>query len=118
MRIHHLLLLPLAIGCASSPREVDSPSLAAGAIADQGSFVVTLGRDTIAAERFRFGRGRIDGEVVVDAEADLVVVERLRAFDVSDVEAVEQACEEIVGSSAPRSCSRLVNTAVTSRVFR
>jgi hypothetical protein len=64
MRIHHLLLLPLAIGCASSPREVDSPSLAAGAITDQGSFVVTLGRDTIAAERFRFGRGRIDGEVV------------------------------------------------------
>jgi hypothetical protein len=29
-----------------------------------GTFVVTLGRDTIAAERFRFGRGRIDGEVV------------------------------------------------------
>lgn len=64
MRIHQLLLLPLAIGCASSPREVDAPSLAAAAIADQGSFVVTLGRDTIAAERFRFGRGRIDGEVV------------------------------------------------------
>lgn len=64
MRLYHLLLFPLAIACASSPREVDSPSLAAGAIADQGSFVVTLGRDTIAAERFRFGRGRIDGEVV------------------------------------------------------
>ena len=64
MRIYQLLLLPLAIGCASSPREVSSPSLAAGAIADQGSFVVTLGRDTIAAERFRLGRGRIDGEVV------------------------------------------------------
>jgi hypothetical protein len=43
---------------------VDSPSLAASTIADQGSFIVTLGRDTIAAERFRFGRGRIDGEVV------------------------------------------------------
>ena len=64
MRIYQVLLLPLAIGCASSPREVNSPSLAAGAIADQGSFVVTLGRDTIAAERFRLGRGRIDGEVV------------------------------------------------------
>ncbi len=64
MRLHHVLLLALAIGCASSPREVDSPSLAGAAIADQGSFVVTLGRDTIAAERFRFGRGRIDGEVV------------------------------------------------------
>jgi hypothetical protein len=59
-----MLLLPLAIGCASSPREVDSPSRAASLIADQGSFVVTLGSDTIAAERFRFGRGRIDGEVV------------------------------------------------------
>jgi hypothetical protein len=34
------------------------------AMADQGAFVVTLGRDTIAAERFRFGRARIDGEVV------------------------------------------------------
>ena len=33
-------------------------------MADQGSFIVTLGRDTIAAERFRFGRARIDGEVV------------------------------------------------------
>lgn len=33
-------------------------------MADQGTFVVTLGRDTIAAERFRFGRARIDGEVV------------------------------------------------------
>ncbi len=29
-----------------------------------GTFVVTLGRDTIAAERFRFGRARLDGEVV------------------------------------------------------
>jgi hypothetical protein len=33
-------------------------------MADQGTFIVTLGRDTIAAERFRFGRARIDGEVV------------------------------------------------------
>ncbi len=64
MRLTHVVLVPLAIGCASSPREVDSPSLAAAAMADQGSFIVTLGRDTIAAERFRFGRGRIDGEVV------------------------------------------------------
>ena len=64
MRLRTILLLPLAMGCASSPRAVDGPSLAASALVDQGSFVVTLGRDTIAAERFRFGRGRIDGEVV------------------------------------------------------
>jgi hypothetical protein len=64
MRIHYALLLPLAIGCASSPREVDTPSFATYGIADQGTFVVTLGRDTIAAERFRFGRSRLDGEVV------------------------------------------------------
>ncbi|HJU67406.1 MAG TPA: DUF2911 domain-containing protein [Gemmatimonadaceae bacterium] len=64
MRSHYAVLLLLAIGCASSPRETDSPSLAASGAADMGTFVVTLGRDTIAAERFRFGRGRIDGEVV------------------------------------------------------
>jgi hypothetical protein len=63
MRLHYALLVPLVIGCASSPREADSTSFSAGA-ADMGTFVVTLGRDTIAAERFRFGRGRIDGEVV------------------------------------------------------
>jgi len=64
MRIQYALLLPLAIACASSPREADSRSLAAFGIADQGTFVVALGRDTIAAERFRFGRARLDGEVV------------------------------------------------------
>jgi hypothetical protein len=64
MRIQYALLLPLAIGCASSPREADTRSLAAFGIADQGTFVVALGRDTIAAERFRFGRARLEGEVV------------------------------------------------------
>jgi hypothetical protein len=64
MRIPYVLLLPLAIACATSPRRVDTPSLAPFGIADQGTFVVTLGRDTIAAERFRFGRARLDGEVV------------------------------------------------------
>ena len=64
MRFPYALLLPLAIGCASSPREADSPSLGAAGVGDMGTFVVTLGRDTIAAERFRFGRARIDGEVV------------------------------------------------------
>src|SRR5688500_20318088 len=64
MRIHHAVIVLLALGCASSPREADSPSLASVLIVDQGTFVVTLGRDTIAAERFRFGRARIDGEVV------------------------------------------------------
>ncbi len=64
MRLHHAVLLPLAIGCASSPREIDSPSAGASGVADMGTFVVTLGRDTIAAERFRFGRARLDGEVV------------------------------------------------------
>jgi hypothetical protein len=64
MRIHYVLLLPLAIGCASSPREADTRSLATYGIADQGTFVVTLGRDTVGAERFRFGRARLDGELV------------------------------------------------------
>ena len=64
MRLHYTLLLPLAIACASSPREAGGPSLVSSGIADQGTFIVTLGRDTIAAERFRFGRARIDGEVV------------------------------------------------------
>jgi hypothetical protein len=64
MRLHYALFLPLAVGCTSSPREVDNPSFAGSGIADQGTFIVTLGRDTIAAERFRFGRARIDGEVV------------------------------------------------------
>jgi hypothetical protein len=64
MRIQYALLLPLALGCASSPREADTRSLAAFGIADQGTFVVALGRDTIAAERFRFGRARLEGEVV------------------------------------------------------
>jgi hypothetical protein len=62
MRLHYALLLPLTIGCASSPREADP--YASSTMSDQGTFVVTLGRDTIAAERFRFGRGRIDGEIV------------------------------------------------------
>jgi hypothetical protein len=64
MRLHTALLLPLVIGCAASPREADGPSFAGSAMADQGTFIVTLGRDTIAAERFRVGRARIDGEVV------------------------------------------------------
>ncbi len=64
MRLHTALLLPLVVGCAASPREADGPSFAGSAMADQGTFIVTLGRDTIAAERFRFGRARIDGEVV------------------------------------------------------
>ena len=63
MRIHYALLLPLAVACASSPREADT-SFATFGIADQGTFVVTLGRDTIAAERFRFARTRLEGEVV------------------------------------------------------
>src|SRR5688572_30573493 len=59
------LILPLfAVACATSPRAVDGPSLAAGGLAHQGTFVVTLGRDTVAAERFRFGTTRLDGEVV------------------------------------------------------
>ena len=62
MRVQYALLVPLAIGCASGPRDVDSRSTYG--IADQGTYIVTLGRDTIAAERFRFGRGRLDGEVV------------------------------------------------------
>jgi hypothetical protein len=62
MRVQYALLVPLAIACASSPRDLDSPSRYG--IADQGTYIVTLGRDTIAAERFRFGRGRLDGEVV------------------------------------------------------
>jgi hypothetical protein len=64
MRIHYALIFPLAIACASSPREADTASRATYGIADQGTFVVTLGEDTIAAERFRFGRARLDGEVV------------------------------------------------------
>lgn len=64
MRLSSALFVPLAIGCASSPREADPPSLSRSGIADQGTFIVTLGRDTIAAERFRFARARIDGEVV------------------------------------------------------
>jgi len=63
MRLHFTLLVSFVVGCASSPRE-DSTSLSRSVMADQGTFVVTLGRDTIAAERFRFGRARIDGEVV------------------------------------------------------
>ena len=64
MRLHYTLFLPLAIACASTPRGADNTSLNRSGIADQGTFIVTLGRDTIAAERFRFGRARIDGEVV------------------------------------------------------
>src|SRR5688500_18160714 len=64
MRLRYALILLGAVGCASSPRNADAPSLARSLLADQGTFVVTLGRDTIAAERFRFGRDRVDGEVV------------------------------------------------------
>jgi hypothetical protein len=64
MRIHFALILPLTLGCASSPREADTRSVATFGIADQGTFVITLGQDTIAAERFRFGRARLDGELV------------------------------------------------------
>ena len=64
MRIRRLILLSLATACATSPRAVDRPSLAAAGLQNQGTFTVTLGRDTIAAERFRFGSVRLDGEVV------------------------------------------------------
>ena len=64
MRSHYALILPVIVACASSPRDVGPRSRAAYGIADQGTFIVTLGSDTIAAERFRFGRGRLDGEVV------------------------------------------------------
>ena len=64
MRLHYVLLFPIAIACASSPREAGTASLATFGIADQGTFIVTLGRDTVGAERFRFGRARLDGELV------------------------------------------------------
>ena len=64
MRIRYALLLPLAAGCASGPREADTHSFGTFGAADQGTFVVTLGRDTMGAERFRFGRARLEGELV------------------------------------------------------
>jgi hypothetical protein len=64
MRSHIALILPLALACASSPREAETRSLGTFGIADQGTFVIALGQDTIAAERFRFGRARLDGELV------------------------------------------------------
>ena len=64
MRLQYVVMLAAAAGCASSPRAVDRTSLRRSVLADQGTFIVTLGRDTIAAERFRFGRDRVDGEVV------------------------------------------------------
>lgn len=64
MRTRYLVLLPFAVACATSPRAVDRPSLAAAGLANQGTFIVTLGQDTVAAERFRFGNARLDGEVV------------------------------------------------------
>jgi hypothetical protein len=62
MRIRIVLLSALLVACASSPREGRAP--ASAGLADQGTFIVALGRDTIAAERFRFGRARLDGETV------------------------------------------------------
>ena len=64
MRIHHALLSTLLIACASSPRDNDPRSSPSFGLADQGTFIVSLGKDTIAAERFRFGRARLDGETV------------------------------------------------------
>lgn len=62
--MRRFILLTLVTACATSPRAVDRPSLAAAGLANQGTFIVTLGQDTIAAERFRFGTARLDGEVV------------------------------------------------------
>ena len=64
MRVYYTLALLVVVACATSSREVDTRSRTTFGSADQGTFIVTLGRDTIAAERFRFGRGRLDGEVV------------------------------------------------------
>lgn len=64
MRIHYSLLLPVALGCAAGPRDSSRTSLQAALLADQGTFITTLGQDTVAAERFRFGRARLDGELV------------------------------------------------------
>lgn len=65
MRIACAPLLVVSLGCASSPREAERTSLATSSVADQGTFVVSLGRDTIAAERFRMGVSRLDGELVI-----------------------------------------------------
>ncbi|MDQ4080227.1 MAG: DUF2911 domain-containing protein [Gemmatimonadota bacterium] len=62
--MRRLILLSLVTACATSPRAVEGPSLAAAGLSNQGTFIVTLGQDTIAAERFRFGSMRLDGEVV------------------------------------------------------
>ncbi len=62
--MRRLILLTVVTACATSPRAVDQPSLAEAGLPNQGTFIVTLGRDTIAAERFRFGSTRLDGEVV------------------------------------------------------
>ena len=83
MRSHYVLILPVLAACASSPREVEPRSRAAYGIADQGTFIVTLGRDTIAAERFRFGRGRLDGEVVTRLR-ETVRRPYAMSFDASD----------------------------------
>jgi hypothetical protein len=64
MRTHHALLAAFLVACASSPREGDARSSPSFGLADQGTFIVALGNDTIAAERFRFGRARLDGETV------------------------------------------------------
>jgi hypothetical protein len=63
-RVRRLTLIALVTACATSPRAVNRPSLAAAGLLNQGTFIVTLGQDTIAAERFRFGSMRVDGEVV------------------------------------------------------
>jgi hypothetical protein len=65
MRVAFFVLLSATLACASSPREAERPSLASSGVADQGTFFVTLGRDTIAAERFRMGSSRLDGELVI-----------------------------------------------------
>jgi hypothetical protein len=63
-RTFYVSLVFLAAACASSPRSVDTRAQR-GAAADQGAFVVTLGRDTIAAERFRMTTTRLEGELVL-----------------------------------------------------
>ena len=64
LSMRRVILLILVTACATSPRAVDRPSLGAAGLPNQGTFIVTLGQDTIAAERFRFGSVRVDGEVV------------------------------------------------------
>lgn len=83
MRVYYTLALLVVVACATSSREVDTRSRTTFGSADQGTFIVTLGRDTIAAERFRFGRGRLDGEVVTRLR-ETVRRPYAMSFDASD----------------------------------